>query len=205
MGIFKIHTKDSAPTELAEIFEDKQKKIGFVPNIFGAVAESIPATKAFDTMSDRYSQCSFTATEKETIEIVTSIENGCGYCVAGHTAFAKMQHVPDHIIRSLRENEVVDDFRIQALADFVKKIIRSKGKITQKDFILFFDAGFTKSQVIEVMLGISLKNFTNHVSNAVSLPLDDAFAPHAWTQQDDHADFIRLQNAIPDLNPLYGF
>jgi AhpD family alkylhydroperoxidase len=126
-------------------------------------------------MGSRFSECTFTATEKETIEIVTSIENGCKYRVAGHSAFAAMQQVDEDIVNALRQNKPIDDLRIEALATFVRKMIRSKGRVTQKDLILFFDAGFTKAQFIEVVLGISLKFFTNFISNAVSLPLDPIF------------------------------
>lgn len=185
MSIFKIHTKESAEPELSILFEEKVKNLGFVPNIFAVIAESAPALQAYSELSDYFDQCSFTDTEKETIEIVTSIENSCGYCVAGHTAFSRMKHVPEHIIKSLRSNQVVDEPRIEALAEFVRALLRSRGRVSQKELILFFDAGFTKAHLIEVVLGVSLKILTNFISNATTLPLDPAFEPFYWPQNQE--------------------
>ncbi len=187
MSIFKIHTKESVALELSILFEEKEKDLGFVPNIFAVTAESAPALQAYSELSNYFDQCDFTDTEHETIEIVTSIENGCGYCVAGHSAFAKMKQVPDHIIKSLREEQPVDDPRIEALANFVRKLIRTRGRVSQKDLILFFDAGFSQAQLYEVVLGVSLKFLTNFISNASSLPLDPAFEPYAWSERSEQA------------------
>lgn len=191
MSIFKIHNKESAESELSALFDSTEEKIDFVPNIFAVIAESVPALKTYTAMSNYFEQSSFTDIEKETIQIVTSIENKCGYCVAGHSAFAVVKQVPSPIIKSLRENLPIEEPRIEALANFVRSLIRSKGRVDQKDLILFFDAGFSKAQMMEVVIGISLKYLTNFISNATSLPLDSAFEPFAWTevqeQQNTHA------------------
>lgn len=181
MRPFTIHTADTVPAEIIPLFENKMKDPGFVPNIFAIAAESVPAAMAYEAMSEKFAKSSFTTTEKETIEIVTSIENNCKYCVAGHSAFATMKGVSSEIIEALRNGGEIEDPQISALRDFTKKLIRSKGKVTSKDIILFFDAGFTRAQMMELALGICLKTFTNYISNAVSLPLDEAFEPYAWS------------------------
>lgn len=194
MSMFEIHTKDTVNEEIKDLFQEKEETQGFVPNIFAVVAESVPALLAYENMSKKFSECPFTAAEKETIEIVTSIENNCKYCVAGHSAFAAMQNVPEEIIKALRKGSPVEDPRIEALANFTRKFIRSRGKLSNKDIILFFDAGFTRAQFIDVALGISLKTFTNYISNAVSLPLDAAFEAYAWSGLDRAEDVPFYQN-----------
>ncbi|MBT5074209.1 MAG: carboxymuconolactone decarboxylase family protein [Kordiimonadaceae bacterium] len=194
MSMFEIHKEETVATEIKDLFREKVEGQGFVPNIFAVVAESIPALLAYENMSKKFSECPFTAAEKETIEIVTSIENNCKYCVAGHSAFAAMQGVPEEIINALRNGSPIEDPRIEALANFTRKFIRSRGKLSNKDIILFFDAGFTRAQLMDVALGISLKTFTNYISNAVSLPLDAAFQPFAWSGLDQGEDVPFYQN-----------
>jgi len=196
MRPFNIHTQETVAAELRPLFQNKLANPGFVPNIFATIAESIPALKAYENMSKNFANCSFTATEKETIEIVTSIENNCKYCVAGHSAFAVMQDVPEGIINALRNGEQIDDPRTQALAEFTRKIIRSRGKLSNKDIILFFDAGFTRAHLMELALGVSLKTFTNYISNAVSLPLDEAFEPYAWSGIEENPENKIYQHII---------
>lgn len=42
-------------------------------------------------------------------------------------------------------------------------------------------AGFTKAQVLEVILGISFKTLSNYVNHIAETPLDGAFAAQTWT------------------------
>jgi len=182
MRPFKIDTTETASPETQAIFDDKLAKLGFIPNIFTTISESPPVLQAFDTMNSQFSDCCFTATERETIELVTSVENGCGYCVAGHTAFAAMQNVPDDVVSAIRNGDPIADPRLSALAKFTRNLIYRRGKVSQYDLVHFFDAGFTPRHVIEVILGISLKTLTNYVSNATSISLDPAFEPYKWQE-----------------------
>ena len=44
----------------------------------------------------------------------------------------------------------------------------------------FIGAGFSREQVIEVILGITQKTLSNYVNHLADTPLDDAFAPREW-------------------------
>ncbi len=183
MTAFKIHSPETARPPSDEMLETVRTLLGFVPNVFGTVAESAPALRAFMELNGRFAETSFDATGRELIQIAASMENQCGYCVAGHTAFAEMQNVPQDVIDAVRDNRPIADRKLEALNRFTRAVVRDRGMIAEHELHRFLDAGHSPAQVLEVILGICVKTFSNLASNVIGIPLDDAFADHAWTPQ----------------------
>ena len=48
------------------------------------------------------------------------------------------------------------------------------------DLTKFQNAGFSKAQVLEVILAASYKTLSNYINHVADTPLDDAFASQAW-------------------------
>ena len=70
--------------------------------------------------------------------------------------------------------------RLEALRTFTLRVVRDRGVVDDANVQTFLDAGFTKRQVLEVLVGISQKvmsNYTNHLANT---PLDEAFQEFEW-------------------------
>ena len=112
--------------------------------------------------------------------MAASMENQCSYCVAGHTAFAKMQNVSNDIIEAIRSNQPIDDRELEALNQFTRSIVRSRGMISEQDLRQFLNAGYTPAHVLDVILGICVKTFSNLANNVIGIPLDDEFTAHTW-------------------------
>jgi type I site-specific restriction endonuclease len=109
-----------------------------------------------------------------------SIENQCSYCVAGHSAFAEMQHVSPEIIDTLQHNQSVADSKLEALNQFTRLLVHNKGMISDQEIQQFLDVGYTAAHVIEIILGVCVKTFSNLANNLIGIPLDDEFSQHAW-------------------------
>ena len=45
----------------------------------------------------------------------------------------------------------------------------------------FLAAGYTQTAVLDVILAVSMKVLSNYTNHIVETPLDEAFAPHAWS------------------------
>lgn len=113
--------------------------------------------------------------------------NGCAYCMAAHTTISKMQRLPNDVIEALRKGESIADEKLEALRVFAAKVNTARGFVAPADVEAFLAAGYTKANLLEVILGTSLKvlsNYTNHVANT---PLDAAFQDNAWTPEQSHA------------------
>jgi uncharacterized peroxidase-related enzyme len=180
MKPFKIHTVQDTAEPMASILRDTQKALGFVPNLFGVLAESPAALAAFATLNAQFTKSSFNPTERELIALTVSTENQCGYCVAGHSAFAAMQGVDEGTVRALRDGKPILDRRLETLRRFTQALVRQRGMVSETEVERFLDAGYTQRQLLEVILGICVKVMSNLTNNAVGIPLDEAFAPYAW-------------------------
>ena len=192
MTPFKIHTAQDTAEPVTSILRGTENSLGFVPNLFGVLAESAPALAAFAALNAQFAMSSFSPTERELIELTVSTENQCGYCVAGHTAFAAMQGVDEGIVQAVREGKPILDQRLENLRRFTRALVRERGMVSEMEIERFLDAGYTQQQLLEVILGICVKVMSNLTNNAIGIPLDDAFAPYQW-----QAAPVRFQTVQP--------
>lgn len=183
MTTFKVHTAETAQAPADNLLAATESTIGFVPNLFGVIAESPTALRAFVQLNNLFAETNFNATSREIIQIAVSVENVCNYCVAGHSAFADMQSVPEAVVQAIRNNQPVEDNKLEALNQFTRQVVRNKGYVSDETVQEFLDAGYTQAQVLEVILGICIKTFSNLVNNIIGIPLDEQFAQHAWQRE----------------------
>lgn len=181
MNSFKIYTPEDAPSPSDEMLRGVRDMLGFVPNIFGVLAEKPVALAAFAELNQKFAETSFTPEEREIVQMAVSTENESGYCVAGHTAFAVSQGVPDDVIGAVRGSGEIAAAKLDALQAFARAVVTKKGRISAADLDRFVSAGYSPAQIHEVILGVCVKTVTNLTSNLTGIPLDDAFAPHAWS------------------------
>lgn len=187
MKTFKIYTPENAIPPANTLLATVNDQLGFVPNVFAVIAESPPALKAFIALNEQFANSAFNATCREIIQIAVSIENQCSYCIAGHSAFADMQHVSPEIIDALRNNQAIADSKLEALNQFTRLIVRKKGMVSDQEIEQFFAVGYTKAQLLEIILGVCVKTFSNLSNNLIGIPLDDEFAEHAWQSRTQQA------------------
>lgn len=185
MNNFKIHTTDTAPEKSQPLLKQIADNIGFTPNIFAVTAESDQALSGLVKINSAFSDSSFTPEEQQVILMATSVANGCVYCVAGHTLMAKGLEIPEGIIESLRTQGPVNHHRYAALHTLVNELIQYRGRIDESTLSQFLAQGYSKAQFFELVLGVSVKTFTNYVSNALTLTLDSAFEPYHWNRPED--------------------
>ncbi len=182
MTDFKVHTIESAPEASRATLEKAQKSLGFVPNLYGVFAESPAMLEAYATLFGIFDRStSFTATERQVVLLTAIFENECDYCMAAHSTIAGMQRVPDDVVQALRRGQPITDVRLEALSAFARKVVRERGWVSEGDVQAFLDAGFTRAQLLEVILGIGMKILSNYANHIARTPVDEAFQANVWT------------------------
>lgn len=181
MNNFDIHTVETAETPAAEMLGDIEKAYGFIPNLYGVFAESPAALRAYMTMSKIFDESSFSATERQLIILVASRHNECDYCMAAHTVVAGMQKVPADVIEAILEDRPIDDSKLQVLRTFTIAVIEKRGWVSNDDISTFLAAGFSRAQILEVIVGISFKTLSNYTNHIADTPLDAAFQSGVWS------------------------
>ncbi len=187
MTNFTIHTKETAPEGSKELLAGVEQAYGFIPNLMATLSESPAAVEAYATLAGIFDKSDFTATERQVVLMTNNRLNGCTYCMAAHSTISKMQGVSTDVISTLRAGTSFEDEKLEALRTFTVKIVESRGVVGDTDIQAFTDAGYSKGNVLEVILGTSLKvisNYTNHVAHT---PVDGAFQADSWSAENSTA------------------
>ena len=182
MTDFPIHTPESAPAESKAFLEAAQKRTGRIANVYGALAEAPVAIEAYDMLGTLLRRASFTPTERHVVWFTINAYHDCHYCMAAHTLLAKAENVPEDVIETARAMGSYDDPRLEALRVFTLDRVDSRGFTPPEDQEAFLAAGFTRQNVLEIIVVIAHKVLSNYTNHIVEPPLDEAFAQFIWTK-----------------------
>jgi len=181
MNAFEVHTTKTAQAPAAEMLGAIEKAYGFIPNLYGVFAESPAALRAYMSLSKIFDESSFSATERQLIILAASRFNECRYCVAAHTVVAGMQKVPADVIEAIREDRPILDEKLEALRTFTTYVVEKRGWATEDEVSAFLASGFSRAQVLEVIVGVSFKTLSNYTNHIADTPLDEAFEAATWS------------------------
>lgn len=181
MSTFTLHTPDTAPAESRPLLEKSQAAFGMVPGLHAVMAESPQHLEAYQTLHGLFEETSLGVTERNVVWLTINVEHACHYCVPAHTGIARSQGVDDGVIAALREARPLDDARLETLRQFTLKVVRQRGHVDQADIDAFIAAGFTRRNVLDVILGVAQKVMSNYVNHIADTPVDAPFARFEWT------------------------
>ena len=150
---------DSKPT--LEVFT---KNIGFTPNMLATFALSPTAFNAWNTLRGSLSKVLDLKT-RESIGLAVSEVNGCDYCLAVHSFTAEhMAKLPADEIILARKGHASDPKR-DAAVQFARKVIETRGKVSDADLKAVRDAGYTDANVMEIVALVAMYSLTNFFNN----------------------------------------
>jgi len=172
---FEVPTKSTVSEENKAILENIEKGVGFVPNIYATYALSNNALARYTSFAN--GKTSLKNKEKEVVNLVVSQINGCTYCQAAHTAIGKMNGFTDEQILEIRKSAATFDPKFDALAKLSKSIVENAGKIDDKVLETYFEAGYTKENLVDTIVAIGEKAITNMLHNVTKIPIDFPEAP----------------------------
>jgi len=177
---FPIHTTATAPEPVRARLGEIEKAWTFIPNLHRILAESPIALQAYDTLFGLVGQSSLTPVEQQVAFLAVNVLHGCEYCTSGHSVLAKTAGVAPDVIAALRESQPVNDPRLQALRVFTETVVRERGMVDEATIGAFLSAGFTRAQVIEIVVVIATKTISNYVNHITQTPLDGFMAATRW-------------------------
>ena len=182
MTDFSLHDKQSAPEESQALLDNSVNAFGMIPNLHAVMAEAPGLLEGYQRLHQLFLDSSFDAEETTVVWQTINVEHNCHYCVPAHTAIAKQMEVDDAVSDALRNEDPLPNERLEALRTFTLSVVRERGNVDDDAVQAFLDAGYTKRQVLEVILALSQKvmsNYTNHLANT---PVDEPFAKFDWNK-----------------------
>lgn len=175
MRPFDVPTENQVTAQNRQIFESLKSKLGFVPNIYATYAYSQNALARYLQFAN--GATSLSNKEKEIVNLAVSQVNGCSYCLAAHTTIGKMNGFDDDDILAIRKGTTSFGSKFDALTNLVHEITANKGSVTDETLEAFFAAGYTRENLVDVIVGIGEKTTTNLLHNVTDIPVDFPVAP----------------------------
>ncbi len=183
MTEFTFHDEATAPEGSKPFLAKSKAAYGRIPGLHAVMAEAPGLLEAYQRVNELFIDSSFDKDELTVVWQTVNVENDCHYCVPGHTAIAQKMGVDEAITEALRNETPLPTPRLEALRAFTLALVRERGHVSDEATQAFLDAGFTKRNILEVILGYSQKvmsNYTNHLANT---PVDKAFEKFAWEKK----------------------
>jgi len=178
------HSIETAPERSGPGLRATEQRLGFIPNMMGVLAESPAALDAYQAVQGAFATSSFSTAEQQFLALVISVVNGCTYCVPVYSGLSAKAGIDRAVIDAARDGGPVNDERLSALRDFAAAVVEKRGRVSEAEVEAFLNAGFTKAQVLEVIIAAAFKLISNYTNHIADIPLDEAFQSFLWKDQE---------------------
>lgn len=175
MTKFTVPSRGEVSENNQAIFDNLQKGLGFVPNLYAYYAKNETALGDYLALQNRKS--TLKAKEREVINLVTSQINGCRYCQSAHTVLGKMNGFTDDQVIEIRKGSASFDPKLNALVKFTASVVENRGNASDESKEAFFAAGYKEANLIDVVIIIGDKIISNYIHNLAGFAIDFPIAP----------------------------
>ena len=172
MKTISVPEKEQLSFGAQSILESVEKKMGKIPNLYATIGYSSSALKSMlETEAALAHDSSFTAKEREAINLIVSQVNDCDYCLAAHTTLAKMRGFTEEDTLEIRKVSF-SEAKLDAAVKLAQSIANNKGNAGNMVLENFFNAGFDEKALIELTALVTLRSFTNYLFANTQIPVD---------------------------------
>ncbi len=182
---FAQYTKENAPEASRQTLSEVEEKFSFIPNIIRQLAESPSAVEGTVRLMNQLDQTTLTVEERWITLLVVAYQNIANYCVAANSTFAEMQEVPAHIIKGVRSGSPLTDPKLEALRLLATELVRERGHTSSKTIQQFFNAGYNKAQLMEVIMAVGLETIASYTVRTLNTPVDEQYQANIWHQPEN--------------------
>ena len=171
MSRLAIPARDDVPEASKPILDTVHKQLGVVPNMFRLIAESPAALQGYSSNSGALMRTLDVKT-RERIALAVAQVNGCDYCLSAHSYLGlNLAKISPEEVALNRKGESGDP-KANAAVQFAVKIVRERGHVTDADIKAVRDAGFSDSQIVEIISVTAENVFTNLLNVVAETDID---------------------------------
>ncbi len=146
----------------AQLYTAIKAAVGVVPNAYVNIGSNSPvALETLLNIDGALKKGTLGAKEGEVVKLVVSQTAECDYCLAAHTLIGKKTGLSKEDILAIRRGTPSSEPRMDTLAEFTRELISTKGIMSASAVEKIKAAGFTDTQIVEIVLAITSITFTN--------------------------------------------
>ena len=170
-----LSMQDASPTSRT-LLEQAHRYFGFVPNLLATMAHSPSALRVYFNADLCFKHGTLTPGEQQIVLLAASKENDCRYCTASHGALAQFfANVPGDAILAIENGSPLSDPKLNALVNVTKQLVSRRGYVPRETINAFLEAGYSKDQLLEVLVGVGLKTISNYFDHVAAIEIDPEF------------------------------
>jgi len=162
---FTHYDMESAPQSSKRLLNDINKQYGFIPNLFAYMAEAPTTIEAYLMLTDLVSKTSLTPAQQQVALLAASVENKCEFCTVAHHASGIMNQVNEQTLQAIINQTEIHDRKDSVLTKLTQSVVKTRGNPNQAIMEEFFEAGFSRQQVLEVVLVVTIKTLSNYINH----------------------------------------
>mgnify|MGYP006141941907 FL=1 len=162
------------------ILDTALAQVGFIPNMYANMAH---APAVLSTYLHGYAlfrqESGLTAPEQEVVFLAVSQANGCTYCTAAHSMIAdKVSKLAPDALQAIRAGQPMADAKLAALYAMTTTMVKTNGQPDAAAVQAFLAAGYKESDLLYIVLAISVKVLSNFSNHAFGTVVDERFAAY---------------------------
>jgi len=164
--------RENASPEIKDLYDQVQSKLGLVPNVVKAMANSPVLLQGFmPFLGAALGPSAVDAPLKELAIITTSKLNGCSYCTAHHTVAGKKAGLSVEKINALPDpNSSLLDEKEKAVVRFAKEV--TEDVAASDESINQLRKYFNDSQIAELTMVIGVFNVLTRFADTFKVDLE---------------------------------
>ncbi|MGK8509454.1 carboxymuconolactone decarboxylase family protein [Nocardia asiatica] len=171
MSHVSLVARNDATGATRELLDQIHAAFGATPAMFRAVANSPAALRSmwgsFQALGDGTLGSALT----EQIAVAVANRNGCEYCLAAHTGLGRKAGLPEAALAAAQTGDA-DDPKTAALLGFALELVDRRGHVGAEQIEAVRAAGWTETELVELIAHVALNLFTNYVNVALRVPVD---------------------------------
>lgn len=171
MDLFRVPTREEVAPEAQTIFDNLQKSLGKVPNLYATIGGSGNALASYMAYVQAQARGTFHHKEREAIYLIVSELNGCEYCLASHTQSGIRAGWTEEETLQLRAGAYADT-KWKAIYDFIAAVIAGRGAVSEEVVSAFYATGYDQKAAMDLMILINVMSLTNYTYRLTQIPLD---------------------------------
>lgn len=171
MPRLKAIEPDQARGQTKQLLDAVNEKFGMVPNLARTLANSPAALQGYLALGEALENGVLPAKLREQIALTVSEANGCGYCVAAHSAIGKSVGLSDNELTDARQASSPDS-KVDAVLYFARQVVKNRGWVYDEDLNRVRRAGYGDGEIAEIISVVAWKTFANYFNHIAATEID---------------------------------
>jgi uncharacterized peroxidase-related enzyme len=156
---------------VSEALPEVERRLGRVPNLYRALANSPAALHGYLAMRDELAKGVLSARVREQLALLVAQENSCGYCVSAHSLRGtRMGFTEDELLRTRKADS--DDLHTRLILQVAQQTIRTGGKVSDELLTSARAAGVSDAELAEIVAHVALNVLSNYFNHLARPELD---------------------------------